>query len=92
MFSSLQKQPTNFSRRVLLRLAAGAAPVLAAMIFSTQAIAAKMSKAAAGYRDAPHGKNRCDNCVYWQPPKSCKVVSGSISPKGWCRLWVKQSR
>jgi hypothetical protein len=47
----------------------------------------KSSKSAAAYRAAPHGGENCANCVYFQAPHGCAVVSGSVSAQGWCRLW-----
>lgn len=66
----------------LVALAAGAAGAAAA---GTN----KLSPAMVSYQPRPKGKARCDNCVQWQAPKSCKVVSGDISPQGWCTIWAK---
>jgi hypothetical protein len=43
------------------------------------------------YQDKPNGTSECDNCQHFQPPKSCAIVEGDISPKGWCIAWVKKS-
>lgn len=50
--------------------------------------AAKMGKQDAGYRDSPRGGMRCDRCVQFQPPESCNVVQGEISPSGSCYLFA----
>lgn len=48
------------------------------------------SKEMAKYQDKPHGNQECDTCMQFIPGKSssadgtCKIVQGSISPKGWC--------
>ncbi len=47
---------------------------------------AKSSKAAAAYRDSPKGGQSCANCS-WYSGGSCAVVSGKVSPRGWCALW-----
>ena len=48
----------------------------------------KISKVAVNYQDHPDGDKRCDRCVQFQPPDACKVVDGSISPQGSCRIFV----
>ncbi|MGA8169465.1 MAG: high-potential iron-sulfur protein [Methylocystis sp.] len=47
----------------------------------------KSSQAAANYRGSPRGGENCANCAYFQAPRGCAVVSGSVSANGWCRLW-----
>lgn len=43
------------------------------------------------YQDKP-GKNgqKCSGCRYFKPPHSCKIVTGTISPNGWCIAWSKK--
>ncbi len=48
----------------------------------------KLSQQATSYQPTPKGKLRCDNCTKWQPPNACSVVSGVISPAGWCNLYA----
>ena len=48
----------------------------------------KVSKATAKYQDRPNGQQRCEICVNFQPPKSCRFVAGDISPKGWCQYFA----
>jgi hypothetical protein len=33
----------------------------------------------------------CDECAHFSAPGACKLVDGSISPHGWCRLWTKKA-
>jgi hypothetical protein len=44
------------------------------------------------YQDKP-GKNgqKCSDCRLFKPPSACQVVTGKISPKGWCTAWVAKS-
>ena len=77
----------RFSRRVLLRSAAGATGVLAATLNPALA-QPKISKVAVNYQDHPDGDKRCDKCIQFQPPDACKVVDGSISPQGSCRIFM----
>jgi hypothetical protein len=73
-----------------LQGAAGAAGV--ATILGTTpdpaAGAPKISKQAVAYQDHPNGDKRCDKCVQFQPPDACKIVEGTVSPEGSCRLFV----
>ena len=56
----------------------------------------KHSKAYAQYQDHPNkGGQSCVGCIFFSPGKaagqmgSCSLVSGEISPYGWCRLFVQ---
>jgi hypothetical protein len=77
----------RLSRRSLLRGAVGATGVLAAILNPALA-QPKISKIAVNYQDHPDGDKRCDRCVQFQPPDACKVVDGSISPQGSCRIFM----
>ncbi len=87
-----KQSSTPCSRRSLLRKAAvtagGIALVGAAL--RPDPAAAKATQKAVGYQDTPHGAQQCDNCSQFQPPSSCKVVDGTISPTGWCKVYVKK--
>jgi anaerobic selenocysteine-containing dehydrogenase len=82
---------THISRRSLLQAAAavGSMPVLA--MSADPAWAAKMAKTAVAYQDTPHGDQNCANCKFFEPPSSCKLVDGVISPNAWCKLWAKKA-
>jgi hypothetical protein len=85
---------TGVSRRSLLRgatIIAGGAAVLATALTANRAEAAKMSQAAAGYQPSPKSGQRCDGCALYDPPASCKLVDGAISPAGWCKFYQKKS-
>ena len=90
MSSSKPGQTTVISRRGLLRdagwLAGGA--VVAAGVFIAAPASAKASQKGVAYQAKPKGAQRCDKCSFWQPPASCKVVDGVISPSGWCSLFA----
>jgi hypothetical protein len=73
------------SRRTLLFAAAAAAPALAL----GRAEAAALPQAAVSYQDSPKDGKDCKACKLFVAPSSCKTVSGTISPNGWCKLWVK---
>jgi hypothetical protein len=48
---------------------------------------AKLSQNAAAYQSTPKGMFSCAACALFIRPRSCKVVSGDISPTGWCKLF-----
>ncbi|MFI5012349.1 MAG: high-potential iron-sulfur protein [Hyphomicrobiales bacterium] len=80
----------EISRRCLLRGATrglGAATVLGMM--SSPAMASKIPQSAVAYRSTPNAAQHCDNCRLWEAPNACKTVDGTISPQGWCRIYVK---
>jgi len=84
----------EISRRLLLRnlavTASGAAALGATVMGSREAAAAKMAQNVVGYQDAPKGAQQCDNCSQFEAPASCKIVDGTISPSGWCKVYIKK--
>jgi len=76
---------SSVSRRTVLFAAAAAAPVLVL----GRVEAATLPQSAVAYQDSPKDGKQCDGCKLFVAPSSCKSVSGTISPKGWCKLWVK---
>ena len=85
----------ELSRRFVLRKLAVTAGSIA--VFATTASAnreavaqTKMSQKVVGYQDKPQGDHRCDNCLQFLPPSSCKIVDGTINPAGWCKVYVKK--
>ena len=51
-----------------------------------------MAQKAVEYQDTPKGDQECSNCSLFQEPSACTLVDGEISPKGWCKFWVKKGR
>ena len=85
----------EISRRQMLTIAAGAAGSSIAGVAtiigtSKPARAAKMSQQAVKYQDTPKGDQSCANCALFEPPSSCKTVDGTVSPDGWCMVYVKK--
>jgi hypothetical protein len=76
----------NLSRRSLLG-AIGAVGILGATPNPATA-QPKISKVAVNYQDHPDGDKRCDKCIQFQPPDTCKMVEGAISPQGSCRIFI----
>ena len=70
-------------------------PALAtAFITGTTAIARADSRVDLKYQSTPKGKQKCSVCALFVPGKTatddgtCKVISGAISPNGWCTAFV----
>jgi hypothetical protein len=85
------------SRRDIFRQSvAAAAGAMAAAPFlrAAPAQAAKVTKAAASYQDHPHSGEKCAFCAHYIPGTTaaangaCQLVEGSISPNGWCTLFL----
>jgi High potential iron-sulfur protein len=85
---SNQSRPERVSRRTILIAAAGAVPLLALMSGGAEA---KMAQSSVRYQDSPKDGKQCDGCKFFVAPNSCKTVDGTISPSGWCALWVKNA-
>jgi hypothetical protein len=81
---------SGLNRRAVLLAAAGAAPLLVLSPGESQA-AASMSQTAVGYQDSPKDGRQCDGCNLFIAPNACKTVKGDVSPKGWCKIWVKKA-
>jgi hypothetical protein len=84
-------QSPKLSRRVVLLHSAGCAAGAAAVLLPLKEAAAKMSQPSVAYQDSPKGDQECSNCSLFQEPNACTLVDGEISPKGWCKFWVKKT-
>ena len=69
----------RLTRRALITAALGLG---AAVPARAEAQATKLSKSASAYQDTPKGMFSCAACTLFVKPRSCKVVSGDISPTG----------
>lgn len=81
-------EPPVWRRRFLRAAAAGAVALLASRAISYAGASQKMSKKDAEYQDSPKDIRMCATCTLFEPPKSCKVVEGEISPQGWCKAFA----
>jgi hypothetical protein len=87
---------TTPTRRAVLAWLA-AAPAIA-FVGRRSLAQAKATKAAMKYQDKPNAGNECDKCLQYVPGKSakapgtCKVVEGSVSPKGWCAAFAPKPK
>jgi hypothetical protein len=89
MLDELKNWFAPFSRRDLLLATVSAAT---AVNNGPAAAAAEMkiSANAVGYQDHPNGDKQCSKCVHFLPPSSCKMVEGTISPQGYCRIFARR--
>ena len=77
-------------RSVLRHGAAAAGVVLLYRAGFIKASAGQASKSDFHYQDHPRDGHRCADCAAFIPPPegvqepACKIVSGPISPNGWC--------
>jgi len=78
------RQDTHHDRRSLLKRLGMAITLLG---LDASPASARSSKAAAAYRDSPKGGQSCANCSWYSSGGRCEVVSGKVSPRGWCALW-----
>ena len=75
------------TRRYLLRSALSGVFAMCAPYGAVRA-SDKMTREQAQYQDQPKGINMCSTCTLFEPPKSCKVVEGDVSPDGWCKAFA----
>jgi hypothetical protein len=75
----------RLTRRELMTAALGA--LSAALPACAEELLGKTSQTAAAYQGTPRGLFSCAVCTLFIRPRSCKVVSGDISPTGWCRFF-----
>jgi hypothetical protein len=81
------------SRRAALKAGLAIIAATGAIGIATRAQAqnSKAAPATVAYQTKPHNGAQCSGCVQFMAPESCKVVSGIISPSGWCDLYSPKS-
>jgi len=79
------------SRRTVVIRSLACAAGAAASLAPVREASAKMAQKAVEYQDTPKGDQECSNCSLFQEPNACTLVDGEISPKGWCKFWVKKT-
>jgi hypothetical protein len=48
----------------------------------------KVTQADARYQNHPNGLQRCEICLQFQPPYSCKIVHGPVVRTGYCQFFA----
>ena len=69
-------------------LAAGGAASIAGR---ARAQSAKATPASVNYQTKPSSGQQCSGCTQFIAPSGCQLVSGTISPSGWCELYSPKS-
>jgi hypothetical protein len=64
-----------------------AAPAPAAPPMVARGMLRNVPKAVARYQDRPNRGQRCGLCMHFLEPDGCEIVTGRISPQGWCRYF-----
>jgi hypothetical protein len=87
---TLYNADADLSRRHVLKGATALAAGVAAATFAGDSAFAKPKRTQAdvAYQDFPKGGERCDNCEPFIAPDKCKTVEGTVSAKGWCKIYV----
>jgi len=76
------------SRRTALQAAIGLTTIGAAGSALGQQQPQKIDQKTAMYQPSPKNGQSCNKCFAFEPPASCKLVAGTISPAGWCQLFA----
>lgn len=86
--------PALSSRRSFLTrtIASSLAGFVLALCGANSRAQGKATKELAQYKETTDQGVYCKACAYFQPPKSCKIVEGDVSPTGWCSLWDFEAR
>jgi hypothetical protein len=79
--------PVLVSRRALLAAGPGLAGSFLGATARADEPTPKISPAEAQYQPMPKGMFSCGVCTFFIRPTACKVVTGAISPNGWCKLF-----
>jgi hypothetical protein len=74
----------NKSRRGVIKAGLMLATAGAAVAGTARAQDQKIEQSLVQYQQTPKDGAECDKCVNWAPPNACKIVAGTINPKGWC--------
>jgi hypothetical protein len=82
----------GISRRQVLTIATGASVTGGVTVIgiSTPARAAKVAQQTVKYQDTPKGEQRCENCLQFEAPSTCKTVDGMVAAQGWCLVYAKK--
>ena len=83
----MSKNETIARRHLIAAAGAGLLLLQARRQAEAQQSQAKLSKPTRPIRISPKNGQQCSECTKFQPPKGCSVVTGDISPKGWCKLY-----
>ncbi len=81
----------NQSRKEALRALIVLPALAGALAMGTTVAEAADNKKQFKYQDKPGpGGKKCSQCRFFKPPHGCSIVTGTISPNGWCIAWAKK--
>jgi hypothetical protein len=85
------RDDNRFNRRAILRT--GLTILAGGVMVSTAAYAddSKVEQSVVQYQTSPKDGAKCSGCANFVAPNACKVVSGTISPEGWCVAYAPKS-
>jgi len=86
-----QNENDPISRAGALKHFAAAALAVGVGVAGTAAQAAADNKKQFKYQDKPKGGAKCSGCTLFKAPNGCQVVTGKISPNGWCTAYAKKA-
>ena len=77
------------TRRTAIKTSLGLLAVTGTVAVASraQAQSAKAAPGTVGYQTKPNNGDQCSGCTAFVAPGSCTLVSGVISPNGWCELY-----
>jgi hypothetical protein len=86
-----QDSKPSVSRSAAIKRIAVVPVVAAGIVVTASQAQAADNKKQFKYQDSP-AKNgqKCSQCRLFKAPSGCQVVTGKISPSGWCIAWVKR--
>ena len=79
--------PHRLTRRGLLTAALAIGAAASTSRGRAEQPVVKIAPAEAQYQSTPKGLFSCAACTFFIKPRGCKVVTGDISPTGWCKLF-----
>lgn len=86
--TGMNDREANRRRALKLIASLGIASAISTLVEIRPAMAGQVPKTVVNYQSHPKGGMDCATCIQFMPPQSCAVVSGKISPKGWCTAYV----
>jgi hypothetical protein len=94
----MNKVSENVTRKAAIAKLVMLPALAGALAVGATAIARADSRTALKYQSTPQGAQRCSGCTLFTPGKTvtddgtCAVISGAISPSGWCTAFTARSK
>ncbi len=86
-----QQSDSQISRRAVLKCGLSGIVVAVTGVAARAAAQQKIAQSAVQYQATPKDGKECDMCLQFVAPNSCKVVDGTINPKGYCVAFTPKS-